>query len=179
MAVASRIGGLGLRRARTFRAPAQTDHTTYALTPRTRVGLTAIARRSRNDAFLYWNSLADPLSVGRLAFGSVRASGASRNVSDAVTFIPQIVHSSARVTLTMDARVTTLGLRPLDANDTPRTLADGTTGTRYGASAQALWQAGGVLWTTGVSGGCQLGSRIGLLLVHVSSSARSRSVRSG
>ncbi len=125
---------------------------TYALTPRTRVGLTALARRSRSDAFLYWNSLADPLSVGRLEFGSVRASGASRNVSDAVTFIPQIVHSSARVTLTMDARVTTLGLRPLDANDTPRTLADGTTGIRYGASAQALWQAGGVLWTTGVSG---------------------------
>ncbi len=124
---------------------------TYALTPRTRIGLTALVRRSRSDAFLYWNSLADPLSVGRLEFGSIRATGASRNVSDAVTLIPQLVHSGSRVTLTADARVTTLGLRPLGADDTPRALTDGTTGIRYGASAQALWNAGGTLWTTGLS----------------------------
>jgi outer membrane cobalamin receptor len=121
-------------------------------TGRTTLGLTLLARRSTSDAFLYWNSLADPLSVGRLEFGSVRARGASRNTTDAATLIPQMVYAGRRLTLTTNARVTVLGLRPLGEDDRPRTLLSGTTGIRYGASVQVLAQADRTLWTAGLSG---------------------------
>ncbi len=96
----------------------------------------------RNDAFLYWNGLRDPLNPGRIpTTGAKDAVGANDTESLQWTLLPAFTHAPSRnLVYTMSGRLYVLALRPIDEQGRPKPLSKGTLGFRYGGQFQLDWQ---------------------------------------
>lgn len=109
----------------------------------------------RNDSFLYWNGLRDPLNPGRIpTTGAKDAVGANNTESLQWTLLPAFTHAPGRhLFYTIGSRLYVLALRPIDEQGRPKPLAKGTLGFRYGGQFQLDWKpADGRYLTFGASG---------------------------
>ncbi|SHK92902.1 TonB-dependent receptor [Rhodothermus profundi] len=96
----------------------------------------------RNDSFLYWNGLRDPLNPGRIpTTGAKDAVGANDTESLQWTLLPAFTHApGSNLFYTISGRLYVLALRPLDDEGRPKPLSKGTLGFRYGGQVQLDWQ---------------------------------------
>ncbi|BBM69296.1 TonB-dependent receptor [Rhodothermus marinus] len=96
----------------------------------------------RNDSFLYWNGLRDPLNPGGIpTTGAQDAVGANDTQSLQWTLLPAFTHAPGRnFFYTIGGRLYVLALRPIDEQGRPKPLSKGTLGFRYGGQFQLDWQ---------------------------------------
>jgi len=112
-------------------------------------------RISRHHAFLYWNGLNDPLSLGRIELGNLNTTGGSYVEGQQLTVFPTLQHIlSNSLSYTIRGRVYGIYTKPLDlVTGKPRPRTWHTRGLRYGSEAEMTWiPATGTILVTGISG---------------------------
>ena len=94
----------------------------------------------KSDNFLYWNGAHDTLNPGELIFGGVEASGTSDNQTNHFSLMPSFTHVvSESFFYSVKARAIGVVIQPLEDDGTPKPVAEGTAGVRYGGELQANW----------------------------------------
>ncbi len=107
-------------------------------------------RRNRNQQFLYWNGLADPLRPGEIQLTGDSASGANQGLSDRLTLLPVFTHTiSPDIQYTLKGRLFGVAFRPIDSEGNVRPSDRHNVGVRYGGEAQVTYQAANELILTG------------------------------
>ncbi len=107
----------------------------------------------KSDNFLYWNGSRDALNPGELVFGGTNASGTSDGQTNLLSLVPSFSHVVTRsFYYSVKARAIGIIIQPLEDDGTPKPIAKGTTGVRYGGEVQANWMMGqGQHLTAGVT----------------------------
>lgn len=99
--------------------------------------LYSAVRRNRNQQFLYWNGLGDPLRPGEIQLGNESASGSNEGLSDRLTILPVFthrIHSSLEYIL--KGRLFGVAFRPIDKEGNVRPSEKHNVGVRYGGEVQ-------------------------------------------
>ncbi len=107
-------------------------------------------RRNRNQQFLYWNGLSDPLRPGEILLTGDSASGANQGLSDRLTLLPVFTHNiSPDIQYTLKGRVFGVAFRPIDREGNVRPSDRHNVGVRYGGEAQVNYRVSDELILTG------------------------------
>ena len=103
------------------------------------IGLTfySSVRRNRNQQFLYWNGLADPLRPGEIQLGSGSATGSNEGLSDRITLLPVFTHKiNSSLEYILKGRLFGVAFRPIDNQGNVRPSDKHNVGVRYGGEIQ-------------------------------------------
>lgn len=107
------------------------------------------ARRNRNDQFLYWNGLRDPLRPGEIQLQGETASGSNDGLSDRLTILPVFTHTiSPNIEYSLKGRLFGVAFRPIDSQGDVRPSEKHNIGIRYGGEAEVNIQQGDKLYIT-------------------------------
>jgi outer membrane receptor for ferrienterochelin and colicins len=94
-------------------------------------------RRNRNQQFLYWNGLRDPLRPGEIQLPDDTARGANEGLSDRVTILPVFTHRiNPNIQYSIKGRLFGAAFRPVDSEGNVRPSDRHNVGVRYGGEGQ-------------------------------------------
>lgn len=109
----------------------------YNISDQTSLSFYSSVRRNRNQQFLYWNGLADPLRPGEIQLGSDSASGSNEGLSDRVTLLPVFTHKiHSSLEYILKGRLFGVAFRPIDKEGNVRPSEKHNVGVRYGGEIQ-------------------------------------------
>ncbi|MFQ5569779.1 MAG: TonB-dependent receptor domain-containing protein [Rhodothermales bacterium] len=133
----------------------------------------------KSDSFLYWNGARDALNPGELEFGGVRARGTNDNQINLFNLMPSFSHViSGSLFYSIKGRLIAVIIQPLEDDGTPKPVADGTVGARYGGEVQINWvPRPGQHITAGITGDALLTESSFFQPDSVESTARSQPER--
>jgi outer membrane receptor for ferrienterochelin and colicins len=122
----------------------------WVLTGNMNLSMYTGVRRNRNQQFLYWNGLRDPLRPGEIQLPGNSASGANEGLSDRLTILPVFTHNiSPDIQYTIKGRMFGVAFRPIDSAGNVRPSDKHNVGVRYGGEAQINIRATDDLILTG------------------------------
>ncbi|MEX0945373.1 MAG: TonB-dependent receptor [Balneolaceae bacterium] len=115
--------------------------------------LYSAVRRNRNQQFLYWNGLGDPLRPGAIQLGGDPVTGSNEGLSDRITLIPVLTHRiNPSLSYTLKGRLFGVAFRPIDDQGNVRPSDKHNVGVRYGGELQIDYDpTDRFLITTGIS----------------------------
>jgi outer membrane receptor for ferrienterochelin and colicins len=125
----------------------------FNITDQADLSLYSSVRRNRNQQFLYWNGLSDPLRPGEIQLGNDSATGSNEGLSDRITLLPVFTHRiQPSLEYILKGRLFGVAFRPIDSEGNVRPSEKHNVGVRYGGEIQVnIDPTDQMMITTGVT----------------------------